>query len=710
MDREERSVEREAEQETEQEENPYVAKFVAFLESAYKKEIERLVQEYPEKRSINIDFKDLEEFDYELADELLDNPDNLLEAAELAAQLIEVPALDIEKFAPHLRFFNLPQDRQPLVRDVGSQYVNKLICVEGAIRQITDAMPKITVATWQCRRCGNTYNTPQDTHELKTPPFCECRHRDFTLVQEHSEFIDYQKVEIQEPLEKIKGNEQAAAVEIFLSDDLVHQVNAGQTVKFTGILRLRQPKGKETVFGRYIEAIHVNETDKEFDEFDILPEEAEEIKALAKDPKIYEKLTASIAPSIFGHDAVKESIILQMFGGVKKILPGDHSIRGNIHILLMGDPGTGKSQLLTATDKLAPKSIYTAGRTTSGIGLTAAAVKDDFGEGGWTLKAGALVLSSGGMCMADELDKMSPDDRVALHEAMEQGMVSVAKAGIVTRFKADTTILAAANPKHNRFDPYTPFSEQINMPPSLISRFDLFFMIKDVLDRTKDEQISKHILESHHAGEIIVQNRKKGKKISAEQQQLIDERVKPAIDADLLKRYISYARQNTFPVMIKDSIKAIGDFYMELRDIGRKEGSYAATHRQLEGLVRISEASAKVRLSDTVELEDAERAIRLVKTCLEETVTDPETGKIDYDIIASGQTHTQMTNLKKVLDIVKGIMREGELDAAPIEQVIEEVGAAGIEKDKVHDLIEKLVKKGDLYRPRHKFLKPVQRE
>ena len=706
MDVNEESVVKEGEIE----ENPYVGKFLSFFESLYKKEIERLVQEYPQKRSLNVDFKHLEEYDYELADELLDNPGYLLDASELAVQQIEIPTLEIEKFAPHIRFFNLPKDREPLIRDIGSEYLNKLVSVEGVISQITDALPKLKMATWQCNRCGNTYKTPQESYQEKVPAFCECRHRDFSLVPEQSEFIDYQKVKIQEPLEKLHGQEQATYLDVYLADDLVHRVNAGDKVRFVGVLKLRPPKGKDKkgiVYGRDLQVVHVEETDREFDEVEVSPEEEKEIKKLSKNPKVYEMLIGSIAPAIYGHENVKESIILQLFGGVKKELPGEQKIRGNVHILLVGDPGTGKSQILTATNSIAPKSIYTAGRTTSGIGLTAAAVKDDFGEGGWTLKAGALVLSSGGVCMADELDKMAPEDRVALHEAMEQGMISVAKAGMVTRFRADTSILAAANPKFSRFDAFQPFIDQIEMPASLISRFDLFFMIRDVLDRTKDEQISEHILRTHKAGEIISQYKKKGKKLDIAQNDALKKIATPQIEIGLLRKFISFARQNSFPIMDNEAHSAINDFYMSLRDMGRKEGSYAATHRQLEGLVRLSEASARVRLSDVVEKKDAERAIRLVRASLQDLVTDPETGKIDYDIIATGQTHTQVTNMKKILNIVKG--KTQDTDMVPVQDVLEEAKAENISEDKARDLIEKLEKKGELYKPRHGFLKPTNR-
>ncbi|MBN1941648.1 MAG: minichromosome maintenance protein MCM [Candidatus Diapherotrites archaeon] len=696
-------------------ENPFVARFAGFFETVYKKKIERIVADYPEKRSLNIDFKELEKFDFELADELIDQPDILLEAASEAIQGIDIPALEIEEFKPNIRFYNLPKDRNFLIKEISSSHLNKLIAVEGVVRQITDVMPKITVAFWECKRCGNTYRILQDSQQLVQPTMCECKHRDFKIVNEKSEFIDYQKIQIQEPLEKLKGSEQAAYVDIFVADDIVHQITAGDKTLFVGILRLTQSKSQgqsgkySTVYGRYMEAVHLEETAREFEEVEITPEEEEEIKKLAKDPKIYDMLIQSVAPAIYGHESVKESVVLQMFGGVKKHLPNKQTIRGNIHILLVGDPSVGKSQILQAADHIAPKSIYFTGKAASGVGLTASAVKDDFGDGGWTLKAGALVLANGGVCMADELDKMDAEDRTALHEGMEQGTVSVAKAGIVTRFKADTSILAAANPKLGRFDPYSPFIDQVNLPPTLISRFDLFFMIRDVLDRTKDEALANHILRTHKAGETLSQYKQQGRAIEEETAKEISAIAAPIISPEILTKYISYARQRIFPIMSKEAIERISTFYVNLREQGKKEGgSYSATHRQLEGLVRLCEASARVRLSNEANEEDADRALRLLKVCLEDLVTDPETGKIDFDIITMGTTHTQQTNMKTLLHLVRE--KAKEMDMVPLQDVLLDAKDKGIDDEKARDLLKKLEDKGELYRPRHGFIKPTQKE
>lgn len=1592
--------------------SPFVSKFQSFFETQYQKTVERLAMEWPQKRSLFVNFSDLEHYDFELADQLLESPDALNEAAEMAVQNIHVPVLETKEFKPHVRFFNIPKDRTPLLRNISSDHLGKLVAVEGVVRQLTDVLPKLHVAAWQCRRCGNVYKREQENDRISMPPMCECKHRDFDLLQEESVFIDNQKIQIQEPLELLKGSEQATILDVIVSDDLVNRVMPGDRTRIVGIIRLRTPKEKNLVYGRFLEAVHLEETAKEFDEVEIAPEEKKEIETLSKNPKIYELLGKSIAPNIYGHEMVKEAIALQLFGGVKKILPNDTNIRGNIHVLLVGDPGclvadervvlgngaiekignlgrehlqeisaqvltgegakkrdlatvfhyyqnqavmeivtesgksikgtpnhpllciskengrlkrgwkrldefkigdavavvtsipctikaliptnfkplqkkygpkfrgklptkvtpelagllgylvgdgwitkyktgfvvneeerdllpkllnathrlfgirpvprprklsegrkvqlyyceinsegvaqnlsflrekrvpdlvlrsgnkaaseflkwlfeadgccfckgrgrravslkakniellrdvqmlllrfaihsritanalqirrgkdilkyakhigfvskkkkeklmqlcreaksfgrfnsqrsekivkitqhppedvfdievpkghrfiangiishnTAKSQMLQSVNKIAPKSIYTAGKTSTGVGLcvapdslvlndgglrpiqefvetnfddsnakeeipnafsnsfqgtsfalsesldfvsapiekiwrikapekmvkirtrmgrelsltpatsltrikdgqiqwisaenlqpgdfvacarefpagreqriltftalldnknikvadplanwikeitdrlvpkygslqgiakaigksrdtlyavrnprfyhgwelakvvklareagfsdgdigrriqtlfirhgknfripqyldderlaylaglalgdgnywegqnsesfrifssdapvlqdasniiqdlfgieaeyfddgkrvpgirikfraicqllkqfglaaqkqkialshlatemsnpvlasllrglfdtdgyvsnnkkgsshvglstispqlaktlhlallkfgitaklrlraragkiavgrtisvtsrndqscveirgkhnlklfeerigfrlprkqealrkiiasislentnvdvvpeiqphlqetnvnwlykkgkrsisrlaiqklvldqpedaflkrlasanvfwdqikakeyfeptykhvydftvkdhhnfiangfyvhnTASAVKDDFGEGGWTLKAGALVLANGGLAMVDEFDKMLPEDRSAMHEAMEQGMISVAKAGIVTRFKTDTTILAAANPKFARFDQYKNFLEQIDLPPTLISRFDLFFMIFDVLDRKKDEDIAQHILKTHQAGEMTLQRRARGMGKQKEVTEF-EESMSPAIAGSLLKKYIAFARQNIFPVLTKEAIQAISDYYVDLRELGKKQGTYTATHRQLEGLVRLSEASARVRLSNTVEKEDTERAIRLLRTSLQELVTDKETGRLDIDMLTSGQSTSQTNQLKGVLGIVQRLNQEH--DKVLLEQVFGEAEKIGLDREKTREIISKLKRTGDLYEPSLGIIKAVPKE
>lgn len=686
----------------------YIEKFEQFFATPlYKRQLERLVGEYPEKRSVFIEFDDLEKFDPELAHELLQQPDLVLNAANQCVKAIDFPVLDLQSFEPHVRVRSLPSDKQLLIRNIEAKHLNNLISVEGIIRQFNQVQPKLKIAAWVCKRCKNVYNIEQEGFNPKKPSICECKARDFELSETKSVFENHQKIGIQESLEFLKGGEQATTLDIHVTDDLVNQVTPGEKTLIVGVLRLYPPKDGKSVFGRYLEAVSLEEKQKEFLDVEITKEDEEEIRKLAKDPSVYVKLIQSVAPSIYGHESVKEAITLQLFSGVKKTLPGNITVRGNIHILLMGDPGVAKSQLLRQVDLIAPKSIYVAGKTTSGVGLTASAEKDEFGEGGWTLKAGALVLASGGMVMIDEFDKIDEEDRSAMHEAMEQGTISVAKAGIVTTFKTDTSLLAAANPKYSRFDVNEPFLAQIELPPTLISRFDLLFPIRDVLDRKKDETIAAFILQRHRQGERDVTNSHHPKTEAVKASEQV-EKAKIVIPHDLLRKYVSLARQRIFPVMTDEAMKAIQEFYLTLRDMGRKDNLFTVTARQLEALVRLSEASARIRLSDTVEEHDTERAIRIFRYSLQEMAMDKETGKIDIDIIATGQAHSKISHLKKILQIIRELSEEGKINAN-LDDVLRECQNNSIPLEKAQEFISELKKKGEIYEPKYGNLKPADK-
>ena len=248
--------------------------------------------------------------------------------------------------------------------------------------------------------------------------------------------------------------------------------------------------------------------------------------------------------------------------------------------------------------------------------------------------------------------------------------------------------------------------EQIDLPASLISRFDLFFLITDVLDRKRDEAIAEHILKTHQAGEMMLQYAEDGKKKAREPTE-IEKEITPVVPQELFRKYVSYARQRLFPIMSDEAMKSISDFYVNLREQGKIQGSYAATHRQLEGLVRLSEASARVRLSNEVGLEDTERAIRLLRSSLEKVVTDKETGRIDIDLITAGIPKSQVDHMRKILSLVKE--KSLELDMVPLDLVFEAMKSEGIDKEKTMDFINKLEKKGDLYMPKHGFVKPVEK-
>ncbi len=679
----------------------YIAVLEDFFNVVYKKEIEYLASSYPEKRSLDIDFRKIEAFDLNLSERLIENPEIIFEAARAAIKRIDVGILGQAEldFSPHIRFFNLPEEFKVPIRDVGSEQLTRLISVEGMIRRITERLQKMTEGHFVCRKCQNVYKVKQTSATLTKPLICDCKSRDFDIDLEQSKFIDYQKLEIQEAIENLKGSEEANHLEVYVSDDLVNTCSAGDKVIVTGIVKLRPQR--EANYNKFIVANHLEKIDQEFEELDINPDEEEEIKQLAKKDDIFDMLVQSIAPKIYGHEVVKEAITLQMFGGVKKNI-SKQDFRGNIHILLVGDPSTGKSEILKSAASIAPKSIYVAGKSASGAGLTVSAVKDDFGEGGWTLKAGAVVLASGGIAMIDEFDKMENEDRSALHEAMAQSTVSVSKAGLYAKFRADTSILAAANPKLNRFDNIKNPIEQIDMPFSLLSRFDLYFIIRDTLNRSLDIEMGRHIINVQEAAQKLSMP---NAELTKEEIERMEDTVLPKIDANLFKKYVAYARQKIKPILSKDASELILSYYIELRDLGRRHGSYSATPRQLEGLIRLSEASAKVRLKDKIELEDAQRAIRIFKTSLEQTATDLETGKIDIDIITTGLSTSERQFSKRLLSIIRDMSANGNL--VSYSELLETMEKQNIGKEKVNDAIVRLKRAGELYEPKNGFLKPI---
>ncbi len=657
-------------------------KLERFLRTYYTREILKVSESYPEIRSLHIDFNDLDKFDMTLADELIVNPDYLISSMEKALKNIDLP-LDHETVKINVRFVNLPQTHKMMIRDLRSEDVGKLLMVEGIVRKSTDVRPKLVVGAFECQRCGDVTLVDQEGERIKQPFLCEnCETRGpFKLKISESVLIDSQKILIQESLEDLRGGEHPKQISIYLEDDITGRITPGDKIEVVGILRAIKKKYKEKnsrVFEIYLEANSVRTIEMEFEELEISKEDEEKIKELSKDPLIYEKIRDSIAPHIFGYNDIKEAIMYQLFSSPALKLPDGGRIRGDSHIIIIGEPATGKSEILQYVAKeLAPRGVYASGKGASAAGLTAAAVKDEFGDGGWSLEAGALVMADKGIACIDEFEKMEPNDRAGMHETMEQQTVSIAKAGLLATFRARCSILAAANPKYGRFDEYRSISEQINLPPTILSRFDLIFFVRDELEETRE--VAKHILNT----------------VTSPTQ------IGPRIPTDLLRKYIAYARQNCYPLLTEDAKKKIEEFYVEMREAAKEaEGvPIPLTARQLWAIIRIARASARVRLSQQTDVEDVNRAIRLITESLKQAGLDLETGKYDIDKIMVGVTKSQRERLTQVLDIIKEL--ENELNA-PVKksEIIERAGKYGIPEKEVEKAIERLKLDGYIYDPK----------
>ncbi len=650
----------------------------------HKEHLQKLGANYPEKKSIILDFQELERFDRNIADELRENPDEKLLEFEDTLNSMNIPT-EFENPKFHVRFSNFPKEHgySLLVRDLTAEYIGKFICVEGIVNRISDVLPKVSHALFICNRCDTHNWVDQPKRLLREPGRCSgCSKNDLRFVPELSDWIDVQTLEIQEPLEMLKGGEQARRIEIWAEEDITDLVTAGDQILVTGFIRLQPPKSKGSVYKRYIKANYIEPIAMEFEDLEISAEEEKEIKKLGKDPKLFEKVIGSIAPSIYGYNEVKEAIALQLFGGrPAKTLPDGTKVRPDMHLLMIGDPGVAKSRILQYVDQIAPKSIYVTGKGTTGAGLTATAEKDELADGAWTLKAGALVLAGGGIAAIDEFDKMNAEDRSSMHEAMEQQTISVAKAGIITKFKANTSVLAAANPKFSRFDNYKPLAEQFDIPPTLISRFDLIFPIRDVLDSEQDRAIATHMLKMHMS-----------------EKELDD--IKPAVDPILFRKYIAYARMNVKPQLSEDASDKIKEYYVQLRARG-KGGTASATPRQLEAIVRLSEASAKLRLSNKVTVVDVDRAIKLTDFVLKEIAYDETTGEFDIDRIITDHPKSVRDRIRVVETILQELTETSSDGMASLEDIVSGAGDKGLEKRDVESMLDELRNKGVIYSPRH---------
>ena len=687
-------------------------RFIQFYRNYYREEIGTLAQRYPnEQRSLYIEYDDLYQFDRDLAEDFRTKPEQMREYAEEALRLYDLPA-DVSLGRAHVRIENLPESIDIRGIRVHDDHIGKLVSIKGIVRKATDVRPKVTEAAFECQRCGTMTYIPQSDGGFQEPHECQgCeRQGPFRVNFDQSEFVDSQKLRIQESPEGLRGGETPQNIDVDIVDDITGKVSPGDHVTCVGVLHIEQVEQgneKSAIFDLYMDGVSIAIEDEEFEDMDITEADKREIIELSNREDIYDAMVESIAPAIYGYEEEKLAMILQLFSGVTKHLPDGSRIRGDLHMLLIGDPGTGKSQMISYVENIAPRSVYTSGKGSSAAGLTAAAVRDDFGDGQqWSLEAGALVLADKGIAAVDELDKMDSSDRSAMHEGLEQQKISVSKAGINATLKARCSLLGAANPKYGRFDQYEPIGEQIDLEPALISRFDLIFTVTDSPDPDHDSRLAKHIIKTNYAGEINTQREElASSEFTPEQVAEVTQEVAPEIDAELLRKYIAHAKRSCYPTMTEEAKDLIEEFYVNLRSKGADEDApVPVTARKLEAMVRLAEASARVRLSDTVERIDADRATDIVESCLKDIGVDPETGQFDADVVETGTSKSQRDRIKNIKGLIADIEEEYQ-EGAPVEEVLDRAGEIGMDPGKAEREIEKLRTKGEVYEPQQGHLR-----
>ncbi|KAJ2693117.1 MCM DNA helicase complex subunit [Coemansia sp. IMI 209128] len=607
------------------------------------------------------------------------------------------------------------------MRDLNPSDIDKMVSVRGMLIRSSSVIPDMERGFFRCLHCDWTTTVGIDRGAISSPTQCgnsACLQKEgVELVHNRSAFADKQLARLQETPEVIPDGQTPHTVTLALHDELVDVARPGDRLEVTGIFRgvpvRANPRNRtvHAIYRTFIDVVHVRRLGRSrvqreaaagLDVADAVVDaqreaaaadgegedpkaqaftvqEVDEFRRWARDPRLFGILARSVAPSIYEMDDVKRGLLLQLFGGVRKQFAraGAPRSRGDINVLLVGDPGVSKSQLLSAVHALAPRGIYTSGKGSSAVGLTAYVTRDPDTRQ-LVLESGALVLSDDGVCAIDEFDKMSESTRSVLHEVMEQQTISIAKAGIITSLNARCSILAAANPVNSKWDKDLSIVENINLPPTLVSRFDLVFIVLDTVDETTDRRLARHIvgLYTDEAGD------------AAETEGL------PMVPTEKLTRYIAYARRYVAPTITDEAAAALVQAYVDLRRMGRDtaaanttsaavqagnsaNGRVTATARQLESMIRMAEAHAKMRLSETVDVGDVNEASKLMREALRESATDPRTGLIDLDLLNTGFAASDRRQLDAIKRETRSLLLASSSGGAGPENALPDAPHAG---------------------------------
>jgi DNA replication licensing factor MCM7 len=564
------------------------------------------------------------------------------------------------------------------VRNVKGEHLGHLITIRGIATRVSDVKPSVQVNAYSCDRCGYEVFQPVTSKQftpLQECPSEECKANNakgqLFLLTRASKFLPFQEVKIQEMADQVPVGHIPRQLTVHCHGGVVRQVNPGDVVDLAGIFLPTPYTGFKAIRAglltdTYLEAQYVHQHKKAYDDIVLAPATLKRMNQLEQSGQLYEYLSRSIAPEIFGHLDVKKALLLQLIGGVTKEMGDGMRIRGDINICLMGDPGVAKSQLLKYITKVAPRGVYTTGRGSSGVGLTAAVMRDPVTDE-MVLEGGALVLADNGMCCIDEFDKMDDGDRTAIHEVMEQQTISISKAGITTTLNARTSILAAANPLYGRYNPRISPVENINLPAALLSRFDVLFLILDTPSRDADEELARHVTHVH-----IHNSHPEAEGVIFTPQEV--------------RQYVARAR--TFrPVVPQEVSDYMVGAYVRMRQQQKRDeaGKKAFTHtslRTLLGVLRLSQALARLRFANEVIPEDIDEALRLVEVSKASLYADD---RPRGDHTPSSKIYQLIRSMAAAGAATVGDGSRGELD---LRRVRERILAHGFTADQFEDAIE----------------------
>lgn len=623
----------------------------------------------------SIDLSELMETHPGLMDYMLDDPEvtlELLDSTVNDSDLVDKPV--------HARLRNIPDSFNKHIARLRTAHLNRLISFEGVVRQRGEVKSRIVSIKYECPSCGTIISVRQTGKEIASPSSCSCGRRG-SFKELTKDSIDEQILIVEETHENTERNNQPAKIKVILHEDLCGISTTaknipGTLVRITGVLNEERKygrKGELTLLERFIEVNNIEHLEDDEIDMDLTEEERVKFREIAKSPNAVDLISKCIAPSVHGYDEIKQALAFQLFGGVSSKRNDGTYTREMIHGLLVGDPGTAKSVMLRFMSSATSRGRFVSGKGASGVGLTAAVKKSEI-TGDWALEAGAMVLANGSIMAVDEGDKMDEADRSNLHEGMSLGTITINKAGLGATLPARTSVLMAANPKRGRFNHKEDLISQINLVPSLLSRFDFVYIIKDKPHEDGDMDIAMKILEQHS-----------------------EEQVLPAMDMNELRKYINMAKQID-PIMTKEAKDVIAKFYVDLRKQTKEAGDGSLiipiTPRQLESLVRLAEAHARLKMRKHVGPDDAKHAVTVMRNYLKEFGYDAKSGSFDVDKIMGMSSNTR-NNLDIVLRTIRSL--EGNhLEKFVPAMEIENVLRGKVEIDDIYKAIGTLNLKGDI--------------
>jgi replicative DNA helicase Mcm len=608
-----------------------------FLKTKCKKGISAINRDYPNVRSLTIDYKEVEKSGKEglvCADKLLEKQREVFEEvndALITSELIKPKTKDGKPVNINIRFISVP--RRVRIRDIRKENVNQLVSIDGVIIRSSEVRPRIVDAVFKCA-AGHFTHRIQKFGGFVQPDKCSiCNLRVLDLVPLRSIFADSQTGRIQENLETQKAGEQPQQLPIDIEDDLCGQIVPGERVVLNGIIRSRQKiqhGEKSGMFELFLQVNSIERDHKNFADLEISEEEEDQIRKLAKSPDLLTMMSKSILPAISGFAEEKKGIALFLFAAHQEAFEGK-KMRGSIHVFLGGDPGISKSTMLLMLRDITPRSLYISGRSTSSAGLTFTMRQDEHDKR-WVADAGAAVMADESCLFVDELGQMEKTDIMALNEFMETQIIPVNKAGINATLQARCSVMVALNPKHGRFDMAIPLADQIDgkIPPQLLSRFDLIYLLPDVPEENQDRTTADSILAGWQRRSRTRENQ---------------------IPRDLLLKYIAIARQRKNPQLNEPAARLITDRFVEIRK-SSGGGTISLTNRALESLARLATAHAIMRLGTEVTIQDAEAAIAVYEYSLKQFAVDSRTGMYDADR-ASGKTKERRGLVTEILAAIR---------------------------------------------------------